>query len=784
MKKKKMKNILNTILILILSMFIFECNVSAKDIITTKSKVNEKIYTEKQTYIWNWAKVSSARLFAMKNGTYIRVENSDKHFIVECFDSSFKSLWAKKIKRSLSMWGDAAYDGKDFFIVTGQKNNKENNKKSVVCITRYNSKWEKTGETNVKNCFTVCPFDAGTCSVEFYDDIMYIKTGRTMYETDDGNHHQSSMTIVVDKENMKVLDHPTELYGYADENKNYGYVSHSFNQMLCIDDGNMIAVDHGDAYPREMVLNDINDDSSYTFFSIAGETGDNTTGATLGDFKISDTNYIICGTSVDQKKAEKNNKLLYTGIKNVYIATMDKKTHKVKFKFVTNFKTENTDDYTPYLTRISKNRYMLIWKYKKMLYYREIDGEGKFITKLKSKKNYELSECEPVAVNGKIIWYSAKRNKIKFYTIPYKVDTVKLTVPELITTQNKSDLNKVLWKGVKEADGYYIYRSIDGKSFQKIGEYSKKLEADEFFSYKIDNCKDYTKYIYSVSAYCIMDSTGKQIEGQYNKTGKICINLKGTKVESIENTEKGLKVTWQKSKQATGYILYKKNMNSKDNIFEKCAMISSGDINNYEDTDVEKENVYAYTIAEVFDGFEGQYSDDYIEYMRIIAPAISSCEFINNKFYVFSPESSDDLICNSLQIYRKEEDGDWEIQEKVFCSVYGQTSSYVRVKNPLEDGHVYTYKIVNEKRYDNYSSRPQEFEIKYNAPAKNVQRNKNIRENKETITWDFVVGSKKYILYAVSNNGDYICKIGEVNADTNNYVMYGKFYNNIVIMPQ
>lgn len=456
----------------------------------------------------------------------------------------------------------------------------------------------------------------------------------------------------------------------------------------------------------------------------------------------------------------------------------------MKFKFVTNFKTENTDDYTPYLTRISKNRYMLIWKYKKMLYYREIDGEGKFITKLKSKKNYELSECEPVAVNGKIIWYSAKRNKIKFYTIPYKVDTVKLTVPELITTQNKSDLNKVLWKGVKEADGYYIYRSIDGKSFQKIGEYSKKLEADEFFSYKIDNCKDYTKYIYSVSAYCIMDSTGKKIEGQYNKTGKICINLKGTKVESIENTEKGLKVTWQKSKQATGYILYKKNMNSKDNIFEKCAMISSGDINNYEDTDVEKENVYAYTIAEVFDGFEGQYSDDYIEYMRIIAPAISSCEFINNKFYVFSPESSDDLICNSLQIYRKEEDGDWEIQEKVFCSVYGQTSSYVRVKNPLEDGHVYTYKIVNEKRYDNYSSRPQEFEIKYNAPAKNVQRNKNIRENKETITWDFVVGSKKYILYAVSNNGDYICKIGEVNADTNNYVMYGKFYNNIVIMPQ
>lgn len=150
MKKNKMKNILNVILILILSIFIFECNVSAKDITTTKSKINEKIYTDTQTYIGNWAKVSSAKLFAMKNDTYIRVENSDRHFIVECFNSSFKSLWAKKIKRSLSMWGDAAYDGKDFFIVTGQKNNKENNKKSVVCITRYNSKWKKTGVTNVE----------------------------------------------------------------------------------------------------------------------------------------------------------------------------------------------------------------------------------------------------------------------------------------------------------------------------------------------------------------------------------------------------------------------------------------------------------------------------------------------------------------------------------------------------------------------------------------------------------------------------------------------------------
>ena len=36
------------------------------------------------------------------------------------------------------------------FVNNMNSNNKENNKKSVVCITRYNSKWKKTGVTNVK----------------------------------------------------------------------------------------------------------------------------------------------------------------------------------------------------------------------------------------------------------------------------------------------------------------------------------------------------------------------------------------------------------------------------------------------------------------------------------------------------------------------------------------------------------------------------------------------------------------------------------------------------------
>lgn len=796
---KKMKKITGVILITLMSIFILNCSVSAKDIVTTKSRIKENIYTNEHTYWGNWTDVSYAKLFAMKNNKYIRVEDSYKHFIVECFNSSYKSLWAKKIKKTLPMWGSVGYDGKDFFVVTGQENQKENDKKTVICITRYNSKWKKTGEAKVNNCYTIVPFDAGSCSVVFYGDTMYIKTSRTMYKTDDGLNHQSSMTIVLDKKKMKILDHPTDLCDYTYDEKNYGYVSHSFNQIIRVDDGNLIAVDHGDAYPRSMVLNDINDidgifENSYEFFQIAGDTGDNCTGATLGDFQISDNNYIICGTSVDQKKAAKHNKILSSGVKNVYIATMNKKSHKTKFRFVTKYKSNDNEDYTPYLTKISKNRYMLIWYHNNKLYYREVNGDGKFITKLKYKKNYKLSDCEPIAVNGKIKWFATNKNKISFYSLNYNIKKVTLSKPELINSQNYKDCNKIKWKSVKGADGYYIYRSKNGGKFEKIGEYNKKLEKDKFFQYKFSDFKEYETYVYGVSAYYIVDSTGKRKEGNYSKASKKYIYLKKIKVNSIENTESGLKISWTSRNKATGYVIYKKNISDTSKSIEKCTTISSGQIDSYEDNDVKDGIVYAYSIVEIYDDYEGQYRDEYAKYMRINTPVIDKYEFINGKFYV---DVSGDDITKYLNIYRKEEDGKWEKQEiKSYLQNKGE-KYYLCASNKTEYGHKYSYKLVNERiDYDNptcdkYFSLARELEVICKAPAKNVQINSNRKEEKETITWDFAEDAKSYKIYVFTKSFDYfICELGEVDADTN---VFENYYGNggkrilsrgIVVQPQ
>ena len=83
-------------------------------------------------------------------------------------------------------------------------------------------------------------------------------------------------------------------------NTNYGYVSHSFNQFIQVDNGTLVGSDHGDAYPRKLVVlkypTDIskgefvplygNKCAEYTMLSMPGLIGENYTGVSQGGFEF------------------------------------------------------------------------------------------------------------------------------------------------------------------------------------------------------------------------------------------------------------------------------------------------------------------------------------------------------------------------------------------------------------------------------------------------------------------------------------------------------------------
>lgn len=469
-----------------------------------------------------------------------------------------------------------------------------------------------------------------------------------MYQSEDGLHHQSNITIVLNKEKMQVEDYPRGLTDYEKEDiYNYGYVSHSFHQIARMDGDDLTSVDHGDAYPRSIVLNNmgkgekgktitdiryseneylgkyvsgityrdqgVGAGKAYDLLKIPGGTGENVTGATLGDLQVSDHAYLVCGTSVDQDKAAKDPELQSEQKQNVYLLAMDKETKAVKLSWVTKY--ENSEDLVnPYLTRLSKNRYMLIWQYKNAVYYREVDGTGRFLTEQNMKKEYRLSDCEPVAVNGKVQWFYTNKKKISFYSIPYEKQEIQLKQPVGIHTGMKENDIKISWEPVTDADGYEIYRSEDGGEFQKIGEQTELSRPGEKATYTDENCRQHVSYAYRIRAYCL-DEQGQKKEGPFNAEDVCQICVKKVAVSEVAAVTDGIKISWDQDKDASGYVIYRWEFNSSlewNYMFyfekmQKYQVIEAGDITSFVDTNVKSFWMYAYTVAEVYQDTEGDH---------------------------------------------------------------------------------------------------------------------------------------------------------------------------------
>lgn len=85
--------------------------------------------------------------------------------------------------------------------------------------------------------------------------LSFVRTSHQMYLSSDGLRHQANVTIQFDENKLVITDSYTDVM-----NSKYGYVSHSFNQFIKTEGNHLVAVDHGDAYPRSIVLTEYQTD--------------------------------------------------------------------------------------------------------------------------------------------------------------------------------------------------------------------------------------------------------------------------------------------------------------------------------------------------------------------------------------------------------------------------------------------------------------------------------------------------------------------------------------------
>ena len=426
------KRILGLLLVACMIVGLMPINVAAA---TTTCTTYNGTNVESQNYS-RWASPIASYLSACEDGTLMRVQYGSNigGILVEYYDTEYNLLSTKLVAEELPIFGAFYETDTNYFLLTGQTNASESADVEVFRITKYDKNWNRITSTGLYDCNTTVPFDAGSARMDACGDYLLIRTAHEMYTSDDGYNHQANVTIQLNMETMEITDYLTDIL-----NSSYGYISHSFNQFIKVENNRIIAVDHGDALPRSLVLTKYNSDVStgkfmpsyYTtcdlvhILTIPGTIGENVTGATIGGFEISDSAYLVAGNSVIQDDDN-----LTRTTRNVFVASVDKSTSAVTMNWITNYEEGNGTTSTPHMVKIADNRFLLLWSRNNIVYYTEIDSAGKQSGEIYSLEG-NLSDCVPVIANDKLIWYTWKNSTNTFYDIDLtNLDSSSATIIE------------------------------------------------------------------------------------------------------------------------------------------------------------------------------------------------------------------------------------------------------------------------------------------------------------------------------------------------------------------
>ncbi len=370
--------------------------------------------SESQAYR-TYGETVNSYLYDNGNGL-TRVEFCDGKVVIENYDAGFHYQNGWTLDPELPLWGGFYAGEKYNFLIFGQNNPNEDNATEVIRVVKYDKSWNRLNHASLKGANTVAPFDFGSLRCDEYGDMLYVHTCHEMYKSSDGLNHQANLTFSVRQTDMWITDQISEV-----SNASRGYVSHSFNQFVLTDrEGNLVTLDHGDAYPRSAVLIRYNTKagrnnfsgkgaSAVNLFEFPGQTGDNNTNASVGGLAETGAGYIAAyNYSPDSN---------YEGIRNIYISYLPK--DSFAGGSVRTWSSEVAAGTTPVVAAAGADGGYVLWRNKNVtdgVQYVHYDAQGN-ISLVRSCGKVLLSDCQPILFQGNMVWYVSNQSGLKFYTL-------------------------------------------------------------------------------------------------------------------------------------------------------------------------------------------------------------------------------------------------------------------------------------------------------------------------------------------------------------------------------
>ena len=564
--------------------------------VTTQCETYEGTNINAQNYS-RWSSPIASYLVPMSDGGVMRVQAGSKieGLLVEYYDAAhnIQPSKTKHIAKELPIFGGFYATSDAYYVLTGQTNMDEDPSVEVYRITKYDTNWNRKGSDGLPNCNTTVPFDAGSARMEAYGDYLLIHTCHKMYKSSkDGLNHQANVTIQFNMQTMKITDSYTDVM-----NSSWGYVSHSFNQFIHIEDGHIITVDHGDAFPRSIALIKYPSDVTLGKFvtsgcsvidvmEFSGPIGENSTGASVGAFEVSDSSYLIAGNA--------DSLSIQGTTRNIFVASVDKSTNNVTTNWLTSYAQGEGTTSTPHMVKLSNDRYVVLWSEGENVYYIPVNGKGQAQAAVAYSMKGQLSDCVPVVANGKITWYTWKNGTITFYDIDvselskntetvienghhYEIVKTENGVATLhCTVCNKEKLvgtctSYSVWWNEEGGSGYYysnysgtytvgdsLYLRLQGTEYPSSveelnSEWTIEISDEKLMSYTITSASSNSSNLYLYFTMLSPGTVTVTVHPKYNpdnaKTYKIIIE--SDPIESIEVSPSSLTLLEGQTEQLT-----------------------------------------------------------------------------------------------------------------------------------------------------------------------------------------------------------------------------------------
>ena len=383
------------------------------------------------TYNGNWAVPVNSYLY-QDGENLVRVEhdrgwnmiNSNtgevtvmrpEQLIVQTYSPQFRLLDSRIMELELPLWG-GFFAGETYnFCVFGQENPSESDSTEVIRVVKYDKQWNRLGQASLYGANTYIPFEAGSLRMDEYGGYLYIHTSHEMYAGSDGLHHQANLTFSVRESDM--------------ESTPAGYVSHSFNQFILVDQSaNIVTLNHGDAYPRGAVLMRYSAKAGSDKFITAngsywnavseevmlrnwsGSIGDNTTGAQITGLAETSTGYLVAFSDTGKGSATTIGK----DVSNIYLAYTAKDNFTesgTTVRSLTDFTASSSQfGSQPRLVPTGLDGGYILWDVAE----KSADGT---ISQIQTVENAPLFNGQPICRDGKVIWYVTDYDAPVFYVL-------------------------------------------------------------------------------------------------------------------------------------------------------------------------------------------------------------------------------------------------------------------------------------------------------------------------------------------------------------------------------